>query len=153
MCSHKNCAVKPYVISHVCTYEELVFNCITLAAVNKMLASLLHAAGTRLVAIVIGSVIGLVFLILSVILGIHIVRTVRKHREPTPSPNDGDVVLPKYGTPHPINRMLWQGRGNSMQMPRETPLQDAIDEQRLNVISKAMGHFSNIVSNRVVRFS
>ncbi|KAK2165539.1 hypothetical protein NP493_1362g01010 [Ridgeia piscesae] len=109
-----------------------------------MLGSLLHAAGTRLVAIVIGSVIGLVFLILSVILGIHIVRTVRKHREPTPSPNEGEVVMPKYGTPHPINRMFWQGRGNSMHMPRETPLQDAIDEQRLNVISKAMGRFSNI---------
>ncbi|KAK2157850.1 hypothetical protein NP493_1845g00018 [Ridgeia piscesae] len=106
-----------------------------------------------LVAIVIGSVIGLVFLILSVILGIHIVRTVRKHREPTPSPNDDEVVLPKYGTPHPVNRMFWQGRGNSMQMPRETPLQDALDEQRLNVISKAMGRFSNIVSNRVARFS
>ena len=118
-----------------------------------MLVSLLHAAGTRLVAIVIGSVIGLVFLILSVILGIHIVRTVRKHRQPTPSPNDGEVVLPKYGTPHPVNRMFWQGRGNSMQMPRETPLQDAIDEQRLNVISKAMGRFSNIVSTRVARFS
>ena len=100
--------------------------------------------------IVIGSVVGLVFLILCVILGIHIVRTVRKNRNSSESPDDGEVALPKDGMRYPVDRRFWQVRGNSMQMPRETAetrLQDAYDGQRMNVISKAMERVSNIVSN------
>ena len=50
-------------------------------------------------AIVIGSVVGLVFLILCVILGIHVERTVRKNRKKaeTPDGSESERVLSKDG--------------------------------------------------------
>ncbi|KAK2138342.1 hypothetical protein NP493_7980g00001, partial [Ridgeia piscesae] len=97
----------------------------------------------RFVAIIIGSLVGLVFLILSVVLGIHIVRTVRRHRVGTDS-SENSEVLSKLGTRASVNSRLWQDRGKWMQAPSGTPLQDARDMQQLNVISKAMGRVSNI---------
>ena len=108
-------------------------------------------------AIVIGSVVGLVFLILCVILGIHVERTVRKNRKKaeTPDGSESERVLSKDGMRHPVDRRLWQGRSDSMQEPtgtrgtretRETPLQEAIDGQRMHAISRVMGRLSNSVS-------
>ena len=109
-------------------------------------------------AIVIGSVVGLVFLILCVILGIHVVRTVRKNRKKaeTPDGSESERVLSKDGMRHPVDRRFWQGRGDSMQVPRgirETPLQDAMDEQRMHAISRVMGRVSNIVSEYDTSFN
>ena len=109
--------------------------------------SLLHASGSRVLAIVLGSVIAAVFLILAVVLGIYIVRTVRKHKVAAESPDEREDDLPNYGMRHPVDRRFWQDRGVSMQGPRDTPLQQAYDHQRMSVISKAMGRFSNIVCN------
>ena len=111
--------------------------------------SFLHAAGSPLLAIVLGSVIAAVFLLLAVVLGIYIVRTVRKHKFAAESLDDREDDLPNYSMRHPVNRRLWQDRGVAMQGPRETPLQQAYNHQRMSAISKAMGRFSNIVSNTV----
>ena len=96
-------------------------------------------------AIIIGTLVGLVFLILCVILGIHIVRTVRKHRVATDS-SENSEVMSKYGTRASVHSRLWQDRGKWMEGPSDTPLQDARDRQQMNVISKAMNRVSNIVS-------
>ena len=109
--------------------------------------SLIHAAGTPLVAIVIGTVLGVVFLILVIVLVFHIVKTVRKHRVAADSPEGSEMGLPNYGIQQPVNRRFWQDRGNSMQVPQASPLHDAYNHQRMSHISKALGRFSNIVSS------
>ena len=114
---------------------------------------LLHAAGSPLFAIILGSVIAAVFLILIVIVGIYIVMTVRKHKVAADSPDGCEDDLPNYGMRHPVNRRLWQDRGVSMQGLSETPQQQAYNHQRMSAISKAMGRVSNIVSNTLVHLS
>ena len=101
--------------------------------------------GPPWLAIVLGSVLGVVFLAMTVVLIFHIVRTVRKNRVLDESPDGSEAGLPNYRMRHP-DRRFWQARGDTMQEPRETPLQDAYDHQRMNVISKAMSNFPKIVS-------
>ena len=113
---------------------------------TELLLPFLPTVGPPWVAIVLGSVLGVVFLILTIILIFHIVRTVRKKRVRHESPDGSEAGLPNYRMCHP-DRRFWQARGDTMHEPRETPLQDAYNHQRMNVISKAMGRFSNIVSN------
>ena len=53
--------------------------------------------------------------------------------------------VPNYRMRHP-DRRFWQARGDTMQESPETPLQDAYDHQRMNVISKAVDQVPKIVS-------
>ena len=110
-----------------------------------LLLPLFPTVGPPWVAIVLGSVLGVVVLVLTVILIFHIVRTVRKNRVMDESPDGSEAGVPNYRMRHP-DRRFWQARGDTMQEPLETPLQDAYDHQRMNVISKAMGQVPKIVS-------
>ena len=51
-----------------------------------------------------------------------------------------------YGTPRPKGHRYWQNRGDSMMSSPGVHQHDAYDVRRMNVISKAMGNFDNIVS-------
>ncbi|KAK2157062.1 hypothetical protein NP493_1917g00021 [Ridgeia piscesae] len=94
-------------------------------------ASVKVEIGPPWLAIVLGSVLGVVFLAMTVVLIFHIVRTVRKNRVLDKSPDGSEAGLPNYRMRHP-DRRFWQARGDTMQEPRETPLQDAYDHQRMN---------------------
>ncbi|KAI0207726.1 hypothetical protein LSAT2_007708 [Lamellibrachia satsuma] len=89
--------------------------------------------------IVLGTVLGLVLLVLVFILVIFIVRKVRAHRQSDSSDNDTTVNYSPTLTKRP---MFWQARSPTMPVHPDT--NERYEEQRMNVISRAMIHARNI---------
>ena len=72
----------------------------------------------------------------------------KKMKKARAIPNSGterDTGLRGYGSAYPKAQMFWQSRGDSMRA-RPDDHHDTDDARQMNVISKAMRHFSNIVS-------
>ena len=110
------------------------------------LLSPVHTTGVTVLSITIGTVLGVVFLAMVAVLVLYIVQTRKWHRSTVTSLDGNEVAWPFYGTPRPNGHRYWQDRGESMMTSPGIHKQDAYDDQRMNVISKAMGNFDNIVS-------
>ena len=99
--------------------------------------------------VVLGTVIGVVFVALVVLVIIFIVKKVRKQRPQRTSSTEAETnARAHYGGVFPKREMFWQNRGESMRARGDDRL-GGEDTRRMIAISKAMNRVSNIVRTNV----
>ena len=88
---------------------------------------------------------------MTVLVIILIVKKMKKARAIPNSGTERETGLRGYGSANSKTQMFWQSRGDSMRA-RPEDHHDTDDASQMNVISKAMRHFSNIVSTNATSF-
>ena len=99
--------------------------------------------------VVLGTVIGVVFVPLVVLVVILTVKKVRKQRDQRTSSTEAETnARAHYGGVFPKREMFWRNRGESMRA-RGDDRRGGEDTRRMIAISKAMNRVSNIVRTNV----
>ena len=99
-----------------------------------------------MLSITIGTVLGVVVIAMVAVLVFYIVKARKWHRSTFQSLDGNEEAWPVYDTLRPKEHTYRQDRGTSVVTSPGIHKQHAYDVQRVNVISKAMEKFHNIVS-------